>query len=153
MLYRLPDNVSLDLGATLEPLGVAIHACRRAQLAPGSTVLVFGAGAVGLLCAAMSKISGAGTVIIADIQAARVSFAVQNGFAHGGFVVPRKQGQSIDEKLQNAKDLAALAAQTRTARGVLGEVDTVFECTGVEACTQAAIYVWLFAHYTLTRFL
>lgn len=141
MLYRLPDSVSLDLGALLEPLSVAIHASRRSQLARGSSVLVFGAGAVGLLCAAMSKISGAGTVTIADIQAERVDFAIQNGFAHSGFVVPPKQGQSMDEKLQNAKDLAALAGQTRTARGVLGEVDTVFECTGVEACTQAAIYV------------
>ncbi|KAI4127489.1 MAG: hypothetical protein LQ347_004577 [Umbilicaria vellea] len=138
--HKLPDNVSLDLGALLEPLGVAIHASRRAQLAPGTTVLVFGAGAVGLLCAAMSKISGASTVTIADIQTERVDFAIRNGFAHAGFVVPRKQGQSIDEKLQNAKDLAALAGQTQTARGVLGEVDTVFECTGVEACTQAAIY-------------
>lgn len=130
----------------MEPLSVAIHAPRRAQLTPGSTVLVFGAGAVGLLCAAMSKVSGASTVIIADIQAERVAFAVEYGFAHGGFVVPRKQGQTIDEKLQNAKDLAAFAGQTKTPTEVLGEVDTVFECTGVEACTQAAIYV---SHFSL----
>lgn len=82
-----------------------------------------------------------GSVTIADIQAERVDFAIQNGFADSGFVVPPKQGQSMDEKLQKAKDLAALAGQTQTARGVLGEADTVFECTGVEACTQAAIYV------------
>ncbi|KAA6414088.1 MAG: sorbitol dehydrogenase [Lasallia pustulata] len=138
--HRLPDNVSFDLGALLEPLGVAIHASRRAQLIPGSTVLVFGAGAVGLLCAAMSKVSKAKTVIIADIQAERVDFAVENGFAHAGFVVPRKQGTTTDEKLQHAKDLAALAGQTETATGLLGGVDMAFECTGVEACTQAAIY-------------
>ena len=97
----------------------------------------------------MSKVSGASTVVIADIQAERVDFATKNGFAHGGFVVPRKQGQTIDEKLQNAKDLAALAGQTEIARGALGEVDTVFECTGVEACTQAAIYV---SHLSLSPF-
>ena len=102
---------------------------------------MLGAGAVGLLCAAMSKVSGASTVIIADIQSERVVFAVQNGFAHGGFVVPRRQGQTIEEKLQNARDTAALLAKVETAGGLLGEVDTVFECTGVEACTQAAIYV------------
>ena len=143
-LHRLPSNVSLDLGAILEPLGVAIHASRRAQLVPGSTTLVFGAGAVGLLCAAMCKVSGASTVIIADIQAERVAFAVENGFAHGGFVVPMKRGQNIEEKLQIAKETAELAGQTETiGGGSLGEVDAVFECTGVEACTQAAIYVSL----------
>lgn len=141
MRRRLPDNVSFDLGALLEPLGVAIHASRRAQLIPGSTVLVFGAGAVGLLCAAISKVSKAKAVIIADIQAERVDFAVENGFAHAGFVVPRKQGTTTDEKLQHAKDLAALAGQTETATGLLGGVDMAFECTGVEACTQAAIHV------------
>ena len=141
MRYRLPDSVSFDLGAILEPLGVAIHASRRAQLVPGGTVLVFGAGVVGLLYAAISKVAKAKTVIIADIQAERVDFGVQNGFAHAGFVVPRTQGTTIDEKLQYAKDLAALARQTQTATGLLGEADTVFECTGVEACTQAAIYV------------
>lgn len=65
------------MGAILEPLGVAIHGCRRAALAKNSTILIFGAGAVGLLCAAMSKVYGAKTVIIADIQAERVDFAVR----------------------------------------------------------------------------
>ena len=139
---RLPDNVSLALGAVLEPLGVAIHASKRAQTAPGSSTLVLGAGAVGLLCAAMSKVMGFSNVVIADIQAERVKFAIDNGFAHGGFVVPRKRGQDIGEKLQIAKETAALAAEVKTVEGDnLGEVDIVFECTGVEACTQAAIYV------------
>lgn len=115
---------------------------------PGSSVLVFGAGAVGLLCAAVSKVSGAKTVIIADIQAARVNFAIHNGFGHAGLVVPRKHGQTIEEKLRDAKNLAALAGQTETATGELREVDVVFECTGVEACTQAAIYVSHFSLYT-----
>lgn len=42
--YRLPDNVSLDEGALMEPLSVAIHACRRAGLTLGDKVLVLGAG-------------------------------------------------------------------------------------------------------------
>ncbi len=141
-ICRLPDNVSFDLGAILEPLGVAIHASRRAQIAPDSSTLVFGAGAVGLLCAATSKVGGSSNVTIADIQAERVDFAINNGFAHCGFVVPRKQGQGIEERLRIAKETAAIAAEVRTAGGSsLGEYDTVFECTGVESCTQAAIYV------------
>ena len=139
---RLPKDISLDLGAILEPLGVAIHAARRAQVAPNSTTLVFGAGAVGLLCAAMAKASGSTKVIIADIDKGRVEFATQNKFAHAGFVVPMKRAQTIEEKLQIAKDTAALAAQLEGAQGEpVGEVDLVFECTGVESCLQAAIYV------------
>ena len=90
----------------------------------------------------MSKVAGSTNVIIADIQAERVEFAISNGFAHGGFVVPPKRGQNIEEKLQIAKETAVLAAEVRTPEGVsVREFDTVFECTGVEACTQAAIYV------------
>lgn len=104
--HKLPEDMSLDLGALLEPLGVAIQASKRAQLAPGSTVLVFGAGAVGILVAAMAKISGAGTVVIADIDAGRVQFAVDNKFAHRSFTVPMKRGNTIEEQLDIAKEVA-----------------------------------------------
>ena len=42
--FRLPDHVSLEEGALLEPLSVAVHACRRAGISIGSNVLVCGAG-------------------------------------------------------------------------------------------------------------
>ncbi|KAK7518522.1 chaperonin 10-like protein [Phyllosticta citriasiana] len=138
--HKLPDNLSLELGALLEPLGVAIHATRRAQLAPLSKVLVFGAGAVGLLVAAMAKISGA-TVVIADIDAGRVDFAVQNGFAHAAYAVPLKRGKDIEESLEIAKETAAAIGQVKKIAGEeVGEVDAVFECTGVPSCLQASIY-------------
>lgn len=133
---RIPSNVSLELGALLEPLSVAIHALRRSTLAPSSTVLIFGAGAVGLLCAAMCKVAGASKIIIADIQAERVEFAVQNGFAHESVVVPMKRFEEISDKLAFAKEVAEMV-KTKDGR----EVDAVFECTGVESCLQAAIYV------------
>ncbi|KAH8710064.1 chaperonin 10-like protein [Phaeosphaeriaceae sp. PMI808] len=139
--HKLPENVSLDLGAILEPLGVAIQASKRAQLAPGATVLVFGAGAVGLLVAAMAKISGATTVVIADIDQGRVNFAVQNKFAHQKYTVPLKRGATIEEQLAIAKDVAADIAKISKQDGTpIGEVDAVFECTGVPSCVQASIY-------------
>lgn len=139
--HKLPDHVSCDVGAILEPLGVAIHASRRAQIVQESSALVFGAGAVGLLCAAMAKVAGSNHVVIADIQPERVEFATQHCFAHEGFTVPEKRGQNIDEKLRIAKEIAASAIEkipkgTGSTRGF----DVVLECTGVEACTQAAIY-------------
>lgn len=139
--HKLPDHVSYDVGAILEPLGVAIQASRRAQIAQESSTLVLGAGAVGLLCAAMAKVVGSSHVVIADIQQERVKFATQNGFAHEGFTVPAKRGQNIDEKLQIAKETAASATEkVRNGTGSTGGFDVVLECTGVEACTQAAIY-------------
>ncbi|KAF2263210.1 GroES-like protein [Lojkania enalia] len=139
--HKLPENVSLDLGAILEPLGVAIHASRRAQLAAGATVLVFGAGAVGLLVAAMAKISGASIVVIADIDAGRVNFAVKNKFAHRGFTVPLKRGNTIEEDLEIAKETSVdIGRIKKEGDDVVGEVDAVFECTGVPSCLQASIY-------------
>ena len=139
--YKLPEDMSLDTGTLLEPLGVAIHGNDRAALERLSTVLVFGAGAVGLLVAAVSKISGAGTVLIADIDAGRVDFAVRNGFAHHGYAVPMKRGNTIDEDLEIAQETAANIGEVSRRNGrPVGEVDTVFECTGVPSCLQAAIY-------------
>lgn len=43
-LFRLPDNVTFEEGALIEPLSVGIHACRRAGVTLGSTVFVCGAG-------------------------------------------------------------------------------------------------------------
>jgi L-iditol 2-dehydrogenase len=134
--------MSLSLGALLEPLSVAIHALKRAALPPSSTILVFGAGAVGLLVAAIAKIQGAATVIIADIDAGRVTFAVTHHFAHKSFTVPLKRGATIEEQLAIARETAATIGKTEKERGgEVGEVDAVFECTGVMSCVQAGIYV------------
>lgn len=95
----------------------------------------------------MSQVAGSSNVVIADIQPERVAFATGNGFAHSGFTVSRKLGRDISEKLQIAKKTAALAVEVEKARGSTIEgFDTVFECTGVEACTQAAIYVSVSHH-------
>lgn len=143
--HKLPADFSFHLGALLEPLGVAIHASKRASLKKGSTILVFGAGAVGLLCAAMAVVNGAGRVVIADIQPDRVKFATANKFAHAGFVVPLSStppaAQTIQEKLAHATKISEVAKGIQVEGSeATGEVDAVFECTGVESCLQAAIY-------------
>ena len=86
---RLPDHVSFDAAALLEPLSVAIHSLNRALPAPGSTALVIGAGTVGLLVAAMARQSGCTFVTIIDVDAGRVEYAISKGFATHGFVVPK----------------------------------------------------------------
>ncbi|RDA88925.1 hypothetical protein CP532_5478 [Ophiocordyceps camponoti-leonardi (nom. inval.)] len=138
--HRLPDGVDFHLGALAEPLSVAVHASCRAALPKGVSVLVFGAGAVGLLAAAVSKAGGAGTVVIADIQKERVDFAVDRGFADAGFVVPTARPETIDEKLAYARQVADQIAAVQVSGRPLGEVSAVYECTGVESCFQSAIY-------------
>ena len=61
---RLPDNVSFEEGALLEPLSVGVHACRRAGVTVGQNVLVCGAGPIGLVSLLTAKAMGAATVIV-----------------------------------------------------------------------------------------
>lgn len=140
---RLPPTVSLELGALVEPLSVALHASDRARLSKGSTVLVFGAGTVGLLCAAISKVVTESRVVIADIQEERVKFAVENGFADAAVVVPMKRPETVEERLAFAREVAegVKAARFEESGEVVGEVAATYECTGVEGCLQASIYV------------
>ncbi len=118
-----------------------MHAMRRAQLKflHQPAVLIFGAGTIGLLCAAMCKASGAAKVHVADIQAHRVDFAIAHKFATKGITIPLRKSTNLEEKLAVAKQTAldACGYQSTSFTGF----DVVFECTGVESCTQAAIYV------------
>lgn len=139
--HRLPSNVSLELGALAEPLSVAIHARSRATLPQDAAILVLGAGAVGLLSAAVSKAANAKAVIIADIQKDRVDFAVSRGFADAGVAVPLARPETIKEKLAYAREVADLVKATQIRGQAVGEFSVVYECTGVETCVQAATYV------------
>ena len=125
--YHLPEDISLDVGGLLEPVGVALHAFRRSLMPMGATLLVFGAGAVGLLCAAVAKLRGGGKVVIADIDAGRLEHAVKNGFAHSSYTVPMRKGKDIDESLAIAKETASEIGEVED----IGEFDVTFECTGV----------------------
>ncbi|KAF7877354.1 hypothetical protein EAF04_001036 [Stromatinia cepivora] len=86
--HKLPNHISFDAAALLEPLSVAIHSLNRAAPTPGSTAVVIGAGAVGLLVAAMARQSGCPIVTITDISANRVQYALEHGFATHGYVIP-----------------------------------------------------------------
>lgn len=133
----------MESAALLEPLSVAIHATRRAQIEQGDTAIVFGAGTVGLLTAAMAKVSGATTVVIADMDYGRINYALANGFAHKGYLVtPQTQETEATGQFAAAKELAADVIQMAS----LGEIDfegadVTFDCTGKEVCMQAGLYV------------
>jgi L-iditol 2-dehydrogenase len=78
-LVPLPDTLDDVTGAMLEPLGVAIHALRLAQLRPGDSVGVFGAGPIGRLLVRLALASGATRVVATDRLAHRVEAAGADG--------------------------------------------------------------------------
>ena len=134
--------MTFDDGALLEPLAVACHAVRRAGVTPNSTCLVLGAGAVGLLCAAVARFNGCSHIAICDIDKRRVDFAVQEGFAEVGWTSTPKRGADIQEDLANARTLAdEVGAQAWPAGGNVGKLHVTFECTGMPTCAQTSIYV------------
>jgi L-iditol 2-dehydrogenase len=80
-LYPIPQGMSYEEGALLEPLSVGIWGCKRANLTAGDDVLVTGAGPVGLLAAAAARAFGAGSVTVSDPSEFRVGLARKMGFA------------------------------------------------------------------------
>jgi threonine 3-dehydrogenase len=70
----LPDEVSLDIGAILDPFGNAVHTAQQFDLL-GEDVLVTGAGPIGIMAAAVARRAGARSVIITDINDYRLALA------------------------------------------------------------------------------
>lgn len=81
-LIRVPDNVSLEEAAMTEPAAVALHAVRRASVRLGDSVAVFGLGPIGLMVAQWLKASGAGPILLFDIQPEKLEIARSLGFEH-----------------------------------------------------------------------
>lgn len=76
MLHILPESVSMEDGAMMEPLAVGVHAVHNlGQFRSGQSVIIFGAGPVGLLCMAVAKGLGARRVVAVDINDERLAFA------------------------------------------------------------------------------
>ena len=80
--YKLPDSLSYDAAAMLEPMAVAVHAVRRADIQMGQSVLITGAGTIGILIAALCKYRGAKDIIITDLSDDRLVLAKKMGATH-----------------------------------------------------------------------
>lgn len=77
--YRLPDHVSFDQAAMLEPLSVGMHAALRSNIQLGSSVFIAGAGPIGLMCLLAAKAAGASYVVISDVDEKRLEVAKNAG--------------------------------------------------------------------------
>ncbi|MEN6548054.1 MAG: NAD(P)-dependent alcohol dehydrogenase [Armatimonadia bacterium] len=81
-LHRLPEALSLDEGAMIEPLSVGLHSVRIAAVSPGQSVAVFGAGPVGLATLQAALAAGATTAIVVDSVPSRLEAARSLGATH-----------------------------------------------------------------------
>lgn len=79
ILYPLPDNFSFSDAAMLEAVAVALHGVHVSVLKPGDTVLVLGAGMIGLLLLQAARAAGAARVFISDIDPTRLKLASDLG--------------------------------------------------------------------------
>jgi len=126
--YKLPENVSLQEGALIEPLAVAVHIVRQASVTPGQSVVVMGAGPVGLLCAAVARAFGASTVVSVDIVESKLDFAKSFCSTHTYI----SQRISAEENAANIKKLAGLEEA--------GGADAVIDASGAEPSIQTCLH-------------
>jgi D-xylulose reductase len=73
--FKLPDHVSLAEGAMVEPFAVGMHAATKAQIKPGATAVVVGAGPIGIMVALSALAAGAGQVIVSDLATEKLVIA------------------------------------------------------------------------------
>jgi L-iditol 2-dehydrogenase len=77
--HPVPDGVSDDAAALLEPLSVGLWSCRKAGVEPGSRVLIAGAGPIGVVVAQAARAYGADEIIVSDPVAARRARVLELG--------------------------------------------------------------------------
>jgi len=115
-LVFVPDGIPVEYAAMAEPCSVAIHAMGQGGVNLGDTVIIFGAGTIGLLAAQVARGWGAAQVILADTDPAKLEFARRLGFEH--CVDPRSQDAAeYVRSINNGKgaDLALEAAGVASA--------------------------------------
>lgn len=79
LLRHLPDRLSFDEGAMIEPTAIGVHTNNRAETKPGDKVAVLGAGVIGLLVAQVAKARGAAAVFATDVVDSRLELGKQLG--------------------------------------------------------------------------
>ncbi|MFH8569279.1 NAD(P)-dependent alcohol dehydrogenase [Streptomyces sp. NPDC017993] len=112
--HAVPDSLSDEAAALLEPLSVGVWSCRKARVAPGDRVLVTGAGPVGLIAAQTALAFGASEVVVTDI---------------------------VPHRLELAREFGATAVNvSQTPMAELGFTpDVLLECSGIPGAINEAI--------------
>lgn len=124
-LYAIKREISDAEAAILEPVTVAVHAVRRTPLRLGDTVIVIGAGPIGLLVLQAARAAGAGRVLVLEPSAARQAIA-------------RELGAALVIDPTAFADTPSLSEAINAGLGAAG-ADVVFECAGIPQTIQTAV--------------
>jgi 2-desacetyl-2-hydroxyethyl bacteriochlorophyllide A dehydrogenase len=129
-IYLLPDSLSYEQGALIEPLAVALHGIERARPAPGSRVAILGAGPIGLCVLAALKANGVDDILISDVSPVRLDVAR----ALGAVECVDVRSQDLVRALRSRFGDSPIPFCPPAAA-----VDVVFECSGVAPAFDAAM--------------
>lgn len=137
-IFRLPDDISFEVGAVIDPASIALHCARRGGVKPGDNVAIIGAGPVGLLGGDSALAMGAGRVIVVG-RGPRLQKASEMGFetvdSAGGD--PVATVRTLTEGL--GADVVIEAAGTpQTLRWALGMLRKGGRCATVGIPTEEA---------------
>ncbi len=119
-LVRVPDELTDDDAAVIEPASVALHAVRRSRLRAGDVTCVVGCGPIGLLVAQCARLAGAGTVIAVEPDAGRRRLALEVG-ADAAVAPGAEMREAVNE-----------------ATGGL-RADIAFDCAGIPQTIQQSV--------------
>ena len=119
---KLADRISYEEGALVEPLAVGLHAIEKGRLKKGETVVVIGAGTIGLAALASARALGAGKIIVVEIAEERKKFAT----TLGADLVIDPSKEDYVQKIQEFNE------------GNLADISV--ECVGMDITVKEAIY-------------
>lgn len=120
-LFALPDEVSFEEGALVDPVACSLHVVRISDFKPGDYTMVLGAGPIGLGVILFLKMAGAGVIIATEIKEKRIELA-------------KKFGADYVFNPQKVLDLRAEVLGVTKGLGV----NQVFDCSGVGAVFKTA---------------
>ncbi len=119
--FKIPDEMSFEEGALVEPFAVAVHSCNRGELRAGDDVVILGAGPIGLAIMMVAMARGAGKKIVVDVLESRLAVAKALG---------------ADETINaSGEDVGAKLAELTSGRGP----KIVFEAAGTTATSALAV--------------
>lgn len=119
--YKMPPNLSFEVGAMTEPVACCVHGIERAQVRPGEVVVLLGAGLIGLVMLQLALLRGASVAIVSEPSAEKRELAARFGAA----VIVDPLHESLEDAVKRATDGYG--------------ADVVIDCAGGPETSQQAL--------------
>ncbi|KAL9712865.1 hypothetical protein Ac2012v2_004104 [Leucoagaricus gongylophorus] len=140
LAYPLPENLTLEDGAMMEPLSVGVHSVANlGGFRTGQSIVVFGCGPVGLLCMAVAKALGAKRIIAVDIVPQRLEFA--RSYAATDIYLPPQPLEGETKFDYNRRNAEQMKQQLNIQDRGINIIDLVVDASGAEVSIQTAFYI------------